>query len=225
MSLAWVLNEHDVSPLEARRAELKRAAAMPHAEPLLTAGSSESPGDSGSREDLAEDASQAQGSASGSACARPRELTGGELSSRAGGRRWTSVDRADATESRRQNDGNEGTETYRDGRKIRWTPEEDEYLRTLVQKYGARNWKQIAEKIPNRKASQVRARWSHRLADECSARPFTEEEDRFVLRAVQVHGTKWRLIADMMERRLPHDVITRYKLLLRKQKKESDSTE
>mmetsp|Transcript_17186 Transcript_17186/g.37406 ORF Transcript_17186/g.37406 Transcript_17186/m.37406 type:complete len:187 (+) Transcript_17186:332-892(+) len=101
--------------------------------------------------------------------------------------------------------------------RVRWTPAEDELLIQLVHEHGARRWDKLAEHFENRKGSQLRSRWSHRLADMSSCRPFTATEDEWILKGYSMYGASWKRIADQMERRLSHDVLNRCKLLLKRQ--------
>ena len=46
---------------------------------------------------------------------------------------------------------------------VQWSKEEDEKLRTLVQRLGTKKWAQIAESLKPKKAKQCRRRWQNVL--------------------------------------------------------------
>ncbi|XP_072968631.1 transcription factor MYB77-like [Typha angustifolia] len=82
-----------------------------------------------------------------------------------------------------------------------WSPEEDEALRRLVQKHGARNWSLISKSIPGRSGKSCRLRWCNQLSPEVEHRPFTQEEDDTILRAHARFGNKWATIARLLSGR------------------------
>lgn len=50
-----------------------------------------------------------------------------------------------------------------------WSPEEDEILKELVAKYGARNWSLIAQGLHGRSGKSCRLRWCNQLNPEVSS--------------------------------------------------------
>ncbi|GFY89562.1 myb domain protein 70 [Actinidia rufa] len=76
-----------------------------------------------------------------------------------------------------------------------WGPEEDELLEELVQLHGARNWSLISKLIPGRSGKSCRLRWCNQLSPKVEHRPFTLEEDAFILQAHARYGNKWATIA------------------------------
>eukprot|EP00183_Erythrolobus_madagascarensis_P002163 CAMPEP_0185849694 /NCGR_PEP_ID=MMETSP1354-20130828/4119_1 /TAXON_ID=708628 /ORGANISM="Erythrolobus madagascarensis, Strain CCMP3276" /LENGTH=159 /DNA_ID=CAMNT_0028550279 /DNA_START=243 /DNA_END=722 /DNA_ORIENTATION=+ len=102
----------------------------------------------------------------------------------------------------------------------KWTAEEDALLINLVENKGTKRWSDLAVHFPLRNSAQLRSRWAHRLADKegNSMRPFTEEEDQWILKGHETHGTKWRRIAREMNGRLAHDVQNRFWFLQRRSK-------
>ncbi|XP_057493664.1 transcription factor MYB44-like [Actinidia eriantha] len=76
-----------------------------------------------------------------------------------------------------------------------WGPEEDELLEELVQRHGARNWSLISKLIPGRSGKSCRLRWCNQLSPKVEHRPFTLEEDAFILQAHARYGNKWATIA------------------------------
>mmetsp|Transcript_7352 Transcript_7352/g.15711 ORF Transcript_7352/g.15711 Transcript_7352/m.15711 type:complete len:154 (+) Transcript_7352:2-463(+) len=99
-----------------------------------------------------------------------------------------------------------------------WTEEEDELLRSLASTYGAKKWATLALYFKGRTASQLRCRWAYAVSNGRSNRPFSAEEDRFILATHASVGNRWTLIAHMMEDRLGNDVKNRLRLLHRHRK-------
>mmetsp|Transcript_5226 Transcript_5226/g.11029 ORF Transcript_5226/g.11029 Transcript_5226/m.11029 type:complete len:183 (-) Transcript_5226:114-662(-) len=99
-----------------------------------------------------------------------------------------------------------------------WTSEEDDLLRDLVKKHGARNWKRLAVHFPGREGYHVRAHYKHSMENLDSKRPFTPEDDAALLSAFEEIGPRWAQIARSMDRRIDNDVKNRYRLLMRHKK-------
>lgn len=84
-----------------------------------------------------------------------------------------------------------------------WTAEEDEKLRKAVAEYGGRNWKRIAEQIPDRTDVQCLHRWQKVLRPGLIKGPWTPEEDQSVIDLVAKYGVKsWSFIAKQLKGRL-----------------------
>lgn len=73
-----------------------------------------------------------------------------------------------------------------------WTPEEDTTLLQLVQKFGAKNWSNIAKNLPGRIGKQCRERYylkimfyrfHNHLDPKISKDRWTEEEDQAIIEA------------------------------------------
>ncbi|KAL8459067.1 hypothetical protein ACS0TY_036513 [Phlomoides rotata] len=87
-----------------------------------------------------------------------------------------------------------------------WSHEEDELLRKLVERHGAKNWTLISMSIPGRSGKSCRLRWCNQLAPGVEHRPFTAEEDKFILEAHAEFGNKWAAIARRLNGRTDNAV-------------------
>ncbi|XP_057679560.1 transcriptional activator Myb [Corythoichthys intestinalis] len=87
--------------------------------------------------------------------------------------------------------------------KTRWTREEDEKLKKLVELHGSDDWKLIANLLPNRTDVQCQHRWQKVLNPELIKGPWTKEEDQRVIELVQKYGAKrWSVIAKHLKGRI-----------------------
>ncbi|XP_074303825.1 transcription factor MYB3R-5-like [Silene latifolia] len=84
-----------------------------------------------------------------------------------------------------------------------WTEEEDNHLTTVVKKFNAKNWRQIAEHFPGRTDVQCLHRWQKVVNPELIKGPWTKEEDDCIIKLVQKHGSKrWSIIAKSLPGRI-----------------------
>jgi len=80
---------------------------------------------------------------------------------------------------------------------------QDDILRQAVDQIGAKNWKQIAERLPDRTDVQCLHRWNKVLKPTLVKGPWTAEEDRKVMELVNQFGPKkWSLIASHLPGRI-----------------------
>ncbi|XP_040014401.1 v-myb avian myeloblastosis viral oncogene homolog-like 2b [Xiphias gladius] len=87
--------------------------------------------------------------------------------------------------------------------KVKWTQEEDDKLKALVQKLGPNDWKYIASYIPNHTEHQCQHRWFKVLDPELVKGPWTKEEDEKVIELVNLYGNKqWAMVAKHLKGRL-----------------------
>ncbi|XP_070532622.1 myb-related protein A-like [Ptychodera flava] len=87
--------------------------------------------------------------------------------------------------------------------KGRWTKEEDERLRQVVDSCGSENWKLIASYFNDRTDVQCHHRWQKVLNPDLIKGPWTKEEDEKVVELVGKYGPKrWSLIAKHLKGRI-----------------------
>lgn len=105
-----------------------------------------------------------------------------------------------------------------------WTPEEDELLGQLYQKFGSRKWKWIATEINKhfwdskeiRKGKQCRERWINHLDPDVNKGPFTVEEDILMIEIQLEAGNRWAYISTFLKGRTENQVKNRFKTLIKK---------
>ncbi|CAF1859133.1 BnaC04g32490D [Brassica napus] len=76
-----------------------------------------------------------------------------------------------------------------------WDQSEDINLRKLVELYGTKSWKRIANMLGTRIGKQCRERWYNHLRHGIKKNAWTEKEDQILVEAHKVFGNKWAKIA------------------------------
>ncbi|KAL7275698.1 hypothetical protein RUND412_001340 [Rhizina undulata] len=85
----------------------------------------------------------------------------------------------------------------------KWTETEDAILREAVLKGGdgASDWHLIASCIPGRTNKDCRKRWHYKVAATVNKGPWEVAEDERLWAAVQEHGSRWALVAQVVKTR------------------------
>ncbi|RVE58768.1 hypothetical protein OJAV_G00198070 [Oryzias javanicus] len=87
--------------------------------------------------------------------------------------------------------------------KIKWSRDEDEKLKKLVEQHGTESWKLVATFFPGRTDGQCQHRWQKVLNPELVKGPWTKEEDQKVIDLVRKYGPKrWSVIAKHLQGRI-----------------------
>lgn len=113
----------------------------------------------------------------------------------------------------------------------KFTPEEDQKLRELIQKHGVHSWNLVSSLMENRNQRQCRERWKHYLSCDMkeATKPWTKEEDSILINKYNELGAKWTKIALELPGRTDLQVKIRYLKNLKNKKNrhkfDSDETE
>ncbi|XP_056155387.1 v-myb avian myeloblastosis viral oncogene homolog-like 2a [Lampris incognitus] len=100
-------------------------------------------------------------------------------------------------------DTDSSTAEKKDKCKVKWTLEEDENLKILVNSLGKKDWNAIAIFLPGRSGYQCLHRWKKYLDPNLVKGAWTKEEDEKVIELVSKYGTKqWSLVAKHLKGRL-----------------------
>ncbi|KAI5620044.1 myb-related protein A isoform X4 [Silurus asotus] len=87
--------------------------------------------------------------------------------------------------------------------KVKWSRDEDERLKKLVEQHGTDAWRLIANYFPTRTDGQCQHRWQKVLNPELVKGPWTKEEDHRVIELVHKYGPKrWSVIAKHLQGRI-----------------------
>ncbi|KAI5490439.1 RNA polymerase II transcription regulator recruiting protein [Trichomonas vaginalis G3] len=105
--------------------------------------------------------------------------------------------------------------------KIKFTPQEDQILTNLVQKYGPGDWDRISRDMKNRTPRQCRERWINYISPELSNDPWTQEEDQLLDELYSEYGSRWHKIAEFFPNRSGNCVRNRYKLRQRRAQRQA----
>lgn len=100
--------------------------------------------------------------------------------------------------------------------KQQFTLEEDMKLQNLVQKYGTKNWQLISSIMQNRNERQCKERWTKYLSPELNNTPWTDEEDKLLVRKVKELGQKWVKISKEFNKRTDASLKNRWNVLQRR---------
>ncbi|RCV25055.1 hypothetical protein SEVIR_5G134000v4 [Setaria viridis] len=99
-----------------------------------------------------------------------------------------------------------------------WSPEEDEALRSYVQRHGSGgNWISMPKKAGLKRCGKsCRLRWLNYLRPDIRHGGFTDEEDAVIVSLYTQLGSKWSLIASQLEGRTDNDVKNYWNTKLKK---------
>jgi len=92
----------------------------------------------------------------------------------------------------------------------KFTHEEDERLRSLVEGFGTSHWESISQFMPNRTARQCRDRYKNYLLDSIIVAPWQPEEDEIIRLKFGEVGPRWVEIAKCLTGRSGNHVKNRW---------------
>ncbi|EAY00874.1 Myb-like DNA-binding domain containing protein [Trichomonas vaginalis G3] len=95
----------------------------------------------------------------------------------------------------------------------RFTEEDDQKLKQLVNEYGENNWDIIAKKMKGRNKRQCRDRWNRYLAPNVNHSEWTVEEEKLLMSLVPILSPRWREIAKHFSGRNDIQIKNRYKMI------------
>lgn len=102
------------------------------------------------------------------------------------------------------------------GAKIKFTPEEDRRLSSVVAEYGTKDWMKVACMLPGRNARQCRERYNSYLDPTLRNDPWTSEEDALLEQKHNELGAKWNKIAKFFVNRGNNALRNRAMILVRR---------
>lgn len=111
-------------------------------------------------------------------------------------------------------------ETYKSNSRIRWTKQEDEQLMSLVRKWGARKWNEIAASLATKTAKQCRDHYANCLDPEIKNSLWTVEEEQILLLKYEQLGPHWSRIKSFLPGRTTSMIKNYITMLLKKNGKE-----
>ena len=111
--------------------------------------------------------------------------------------------------------------------RVAFTPEEDNWLRHLVQIHGEDNWAAVSSQMIDRSPRQCRERYRSYLQPSLKNGPWTNEEDNLLIHLVSIFHNRWVFIASHFEGRSDSNVKNRWYTHLQPmaQNKQEDSLE
>ena len=99
--------------------------------------------------------------------------------------------------------------------KVKWTVEEDEGLKRLVQSHGPTKWNKISVNLQAlfgfiRNSTQCRDRWLNHVDPELKTGPWTDHEDKLIFYGQALLGNAWVEIAKSFLGRTDHSIKNRW---------------
>ncbi|KAJ7767546.1 hypothetical protein B0H14DRAFT_3509808 [Mycena olivaceomarginata] len=87
-----------------------------------------------------------------------------------------------------------------------WTAQEDEFLRMAVNREEPGNpapskWHAIAQHVPNRTNKDCRKRWYAKMSSDVVKGGWAPDEDQRLLNAIDTYGTRWSVVASVVQTR------------------------
>ena len=101
-----------------------------------------------------------------------------------------------------------------------WTAAEDAKLLELVQQgQGKVRWSVVGASMEGRSGKQCRERWHNHLSPDVNKSKWSPEEDRAIVEAVNLYGTRWSEIVKMFPGRTDNAIKNRWNSMLRKEER------
>ena len=91
-----------------------------------------------------------------------------------------------------------------------FSPEEDALIANLVKIHGTQKWDVVSSYLKGRNARQCRERWKSSLSPGLTNGPWTQEEDKLLIKLHSELGPKWSQIAKHFKGRSDYNVKNRW---------------
>lgn len=98
----------------------------------------------------------------------------------------------------------------------KFTVQEDEQLKSVVNAFPSPPWSQIALMFPGKTARQVRDRYQNYLSPELNHLPWTEAEDNLLREKFVAHGPRWTVLRQFFGNRSDVSIKNRWAALVSK---------
>ena len=103
--------------------------------------------------------------------------------------------------------------------KSKFTPAEDEKLRSIVQEVGEKSWDIVSKRMGTRNQRQCKERWFNYLSPNVKSLPWTIEEDQKLEQLHNELGAKWVKISQFFPSRTDTNIKNRWMVLQRQKKR------
>ncbi|KAK8888789.1 hypothetical protein M9Y10_033528 [Tritrichomonas musculus] len=103
--------------------------------------------------------------------------------------------------------------------------EEDQRLRMIVQRMGSKKWDQIAKYMPGRSGRQCRDRYQNYLIPGFFNGQWTKEEDELLIKKHNEFGSKWSKMTIFFKNRNANSIKNRWNYFLCKYAKDNEPNE